>query len=171
MGSQGRAGKDCACFAPGGGPGIPAQRPALGLSPGAPLLHPRSGLRPAQPCPGTCSDGGTEVCRCPLGGAIGSLHSSCALGLPTDLSLVSLTAPEGLVPSRLRCPGGIWLGSHHPSLGKPVTPAGHPGSGRMARSGQCRPHGASLSLGACCWNHRTGWMKTGFRNFSFVLGH
>ena len=143
----------------------------LGLSPGAPLLHPRSGLRPAQPCPGTCSDGGTEVCRSPLGGAIGSLHSSCALGLLSDLSLVSLTAPEGLVPSRLRCPRGIWLGSQRPSLGEPVTPAGHPGSGRMARNGQCRPHGASLSLGACCWNHRTGRMKTGFRNFNFVLGH
>ena len=170
MGSQERAGKDCTCFARGGGPGIPAQMPALGLSPGAPLLHPRSGLRPAQPCPGACSDGGTEVCRSPSGGTIGSLPSSCALGLPSDPSLVGLTAPGGLVPIPLRCPRGIWLGSRRPSLEEPVTPAGHPGSGRMGRNGQCRPHSASLSLGACCWNHRTGRMNTGFRNFNFVLG-
>ncbi|CAI9165795.1 unnamed protein product [Rangifer tarandus platyrhynchus] len=65
-------------------------------------------------------------------------------------------APEGLGPVPLQCPGGSWLGSHCPPLEEP----GHPESGRMTRNGRCRPHNASLRLGTCCSNCRTGRIKT-----------
>ena len=72
-------------------PRIPAPR-LPGLAPG--LLSSSQG----PVCLGPCGEGGAEVGRRPLEGALGSLHSSRALGLPSDPSLRSPLPQKGWSP-------------------------------------------------------------------------
>lgn len=86
MGGVGRGNKER-----GEGPSLLRlrRRPGI-LAPRLPGLAP--GLISSSPgpvCPGPCGEEGAEVGRRPLGGALGSLHSSHALGMPSDPSLGS----------------------------------------------------------------------------------